>query len=45
MADRPPTSLRRELLALGVLYLVLSVLPVLVGVLFGRPKRRRRAGG
>jgi hypothetical protein len=30
----PPASLRRELAAIGVLYLVLSILPLLIGLLF-----------
>lgn len=33
-ADRPRQELRRELLAIAVLYLVLSVLPLLVGLAF-----------
>lgn len=30
----PPPSLRRELSAIGVLYLLLSILPLLIGLAF-----------
>jgi hypothetical protein len=39
---RQRSPLRRELAALAFLYVVLALLPLAIGFIFGKAKRRRR---